>query len=184
MRQTFITIFFALALTACGVGGVPNRTPTASQALTGTAEWLEFETPQTRAELFNEVARNSLAQAGLPANEQSIFPVSNGNAFVAAPALDPKLDLLQAPDAGVIQLILDGKGDRWSEDRRDSLQGLSEREAVELIARSLIIHWGLNPEGPVRVDRAAGAPYAAAWVDGILKVNPSFVYLAAAPAAQ
>jgi len=33
---------------------------------------------------------------------------------------------------------------------------------------------------PVQVDRAAGAPYAAAWVDGALRLNPAFVLLAAA----
>ena len=32
---------------------------------------------------------------------------------------------------------------------------------------------------PVQVDRAAGAPYAAAYVDGILRINPAFLYLAA-----
>jgi hypothetical protein len=182
MRQNLNLILFAIALAGCGVGGAPNRVPTASQALTGTAEWLEFETPQTRADLFTDIAKSSITQAGQPATDQSLFPMLTNNEFVGAPALDPKTDLLQAPDAGVIQLVLDGNSERWSEDRRDSLQGLSEREAVELIARSLIHLWGLQPDGPVRVDRAAGAPYAAAWVDGILKVNPSFVYMAAAPA--
>jgi hypothetical protein len=32
----------------------------------------------------------------------------------------------------------------------------------------------------VRVDRALGAPYAAAYVDGVMRVNPAFLYLAAA----
>ena len=36
---------------------------------------------------------------------------------------------------------------------------------------------------PIVVERAAGAPWAAAYIDGILRVNPSFVYMAAAPAA-
>jgi len=180
MRKPLLLISCALALAACDVG--PNaRVHSASQALTGTAEWLEYESPQTRADLLREVANRSVFQAGQPASDQSMFPVLIGGDFVAAPGLDGKLDLLQAPDAGVVQIVLDDKGDRWSEDRRESFQGLSEREAVELIARSLIIHWGLPVSGPVRVDRAAGAPYAAAWVDGILKVNPSFVYMATAP---
>ncbi len=180
MRKSLI-IIAAFALAACDVGPGANRPHTASQALTGTAEWLEFESPQTRADLLKEVANRSAMQAGQPATEQSMFPVLINGEFFAAPALDPKADLLQAPDAGVVQLILDDKGDRWSEDRRESFQGLSEREAVELIARSLILHWNLPVSGPVRVDRVAGAPYAAAWVDGILKVNPSFVYMATAP---
>ena len=48
----------------------------------------------------------SVAQAGQPANEQSMFPVLLNGEFVAAPPLDPKADLLQAPDAGIVQLIL------------------------------------------------------------------------------
>jgi hypothetical protein len=34
---------------------------------------------------------------------------------------------------------------------------------------------------PVLVVRTSGAPYAAAWIDGTLRVNPAFVVMAAAP---
>ena len=183
MIRVLASSLLCLALAACGGEALANRTPSASQALTSTAEWLEFQTPAARADLFKEVAKNSIVQAGQPASDQSLFPILlDRGEFLSAPGLDPKLDLLDAPDAGALQLMLDGRGDRWSDDRRDSLQGLSEKEAVELIARSLLHHWGVSPSGAVRVDRAAGAPYAAAYVDGILRINPSFVYLAAAPA--
>ena len=70
--------------------------------------------------------------------------------------------------------------DPWPTDRRDSLGGLSEREAAELVARSLLSGWKVDDaQQTILVDRAAGAPYAAAWVDGILRVNPSLLYLAA-----
>ena len=62
-----------------------------------------------------------------------------------------------------------------------SFQGLSEREASELVARSLLFTWGVRPDGPVKVVRAAGAPYAAAYLDGVLRLNPAFVYMASAP---
>ncbi len=180
-------LIFVLAssfLAACGGGALPNsRTPSTSQALTGTAEWLEFEAPAVRADMFKDVARASQNQAGKPATGQILFPVMVNGEFVAAPGIDPRMDLLMAADAGAgIQLSFDGRGDRWSDDRRDSFQGLSEREAVELIARSLVQHWNIARDQRIRVDRVPGAPYAAAYMDGILRVNPAFVYMATATA--
>ena len=102
--------------------------------------------------------------------------------FVAAPALEPSSDLLGAGDAGApTDLVFETRGDRFAEDRRDAFQGLSEREAAELIARSLLTSWNLKPSGPVTVVRVPGAPYAAAWIDGQLRLNPSFVYMASTP---
>jgi hypothetical protein len=111
-----------------------------------------------------------------------LFPISQNGELVAAPGFEARMDLLQAPDAGgVLQLTFDGRtGERWPEERRDSLQGLSEREAAELVARTLMTLWGIPQLGPVQVDRVSGAPYAVAYVDGILRINPAFLYLAAA----
>lgn len=172
-----------VAVTGCGVGGVPVRVaPSARQALTGTPEQLEFETPATRVELYREVARISETEVNPAAQGPLLFPLSQGGEWVAAPGFESLPDLLQAPDAGArLQLSFDGRaGQRWPEDRRDSLQGLSEREAAELVARTLLTHWKVNPAAGVRVDRAPGAPYAVAYVDGILRINPAFLYMAAA----
>ncbi len=164
----------------CGVGASPARGVSASQALTGTAEWLEFEAPQVRLELFRDVARQSASQAG--SRGAVLFPMLVNGEFVAAPALETSTDLLGAGDAGApIDLLFENKGDRFAEDRRDAFQGLSEREAAELIARSLLTLWNLKPAGAVTVVRVPGAPYAAAWIDGQLRLNPSFVYMASAP---
>ncbi len=181
-RLALIISSFALLLTACGGPQSSQRAPSASSALTGTAEWLEFETPQVRREIFREVARASISQAGRPASEPVLFPMLVGTEFVAAPGFDPRVDLLLGADAGgQILFVLDGSIDRWTNDRRDSFGGLSEREAAELLARSLLTLWKVQPVGAVRVERAAGAPWAAAWIDGVLHVNPAFVYLATAP---
>ena len=178
-----------MTLTACGVGGSPVRASlTARQALTGTPELLEFETPATRQELLREVSRISESEQGLKAQAPVLFPISQNGELVAAPGFDVREDLLQSPGVGApLQLSFDGRaGERWPEDRRDSLQGLSEREAAELVARTLLAHWQIKPTGVVQVDRASGAPYAAAYVDGILRINPAFLYMAAAygPASQ
>lgn len=172
-----------LVLSACGVGGAASKGVTTSQALTGTAEWLEFESPQVRVELFRDVARRSSIEAGM--RGAVLFPMLVDGEFVAAPAIDTATDLLGASDAGAsnlpVDLVFEMKADRFADDRRDAFQGLSEREAAELIARSLINLWGVKPTGPVTVVRMPGAPYAAAWIDGQLRLNPSFVYMASAP---
>lgn len=171
-------------LTACGgVGNVSPRAPlTTRQALTNSPEMLEFESPSTRLDLFREVARQSETETGQAAKATVLFPITQNGELVAAPGFENHLDLFQAPDAGsAMQLVLDGRaGERWPEDRRDGLQGLSEREAAELVARTLLAQWGIQPAVAVQVERASGAPYAAAYVDGILRINPAFLYLAAA----
>jgi hypothetical protein len=159
-----------------------RASPGARQALTSPPELLEFESPSTRLELYREVARISETESGQAAQAPVLFPVSQSGELLAAPGIEPRTDLLQSPDAGgQWQLSFDGRAsERWPEDRRESLQGLSEREAAELVARTLLAHWKINPAGVVQVDRASGAPYAAAYVDGILRINPAFLYMAAA----
>lgn len=184
MRRWVASLLLSLVtLTGCGVGGAPVRASMgARQALTNPPELLEFETPSTRLELFREVARISETEAGQAAQAPVLFPITLGSDLVAAPGVEPRTDLLQSPDAGArLQLSFDGRaGERWPEDRREGLQGLSEREAAELVARTLLDHWRINPAGVVQVDRASGAPYAVAYVDGILRINPAFLYMAAA----
>lgn len=154
----------------------------ARQALTNPPEFLEFESPSTRLELYREVARQSVVEAGQAAQALVLFPVSRQGELLAARGFDPRMDLFQAPDAGApLELVFEsGGGERWPDDRREGLQGLSEREAAELVARTLLAHWGIEPDSAVQVDRASGAPYAVAYVDGILRINPAFLYLAAA----
>lgn len=181
MRR-LISLALPALLAACGTGVSSSRTVSAQQALTQTAEFLEFETVATRAELYRDVTRASIAQAGRTG--PVMFPVLKNGELVAAPGIDPRTDLLVSADAGAaLQLNLDSPGDAWSVDRRESFGGLSEREAAELVARSLLNLWGISSSTQIVVERAAGAPWAAAYIDGILRVNPSFVYMAAAPAA-
>lgn len=183
MRRWVPALLLSVVLTACGGTGVPARASlSARQALTSSPEALEFESASTRQELFRELARLSEQEEGQAAQALVLFPISQHGELVAAPGFESRMDLLQAPDAGgVLQLTFDGRtGEHWPEERRDALQGLSEREAAELVARTLLTHWGIAQTGPVQVDRVSGAPYAVAYVDGILRINPAFLYLAAA----
>lgn len=179
MKRLVLISLLGLFSAACGVGGLPAKAMTGSQALSGSAEWLEFESPTTRQELFRDVANQSQLQAGR--RGPVLFPMVKDGELVAAPALDPKQDLLSSLDAGSpVTVSFDTRGDLFGDDRREAFQGLSEREATELVARSLLQHWGVHPSGPVMVMRATGAPYAAAWSDGVLRINPAFVTMACA----
>jgi hypothetical protein len=179
MRRWVLSLLLAglPLLAGCGVGGVPTRAITAQQALTNNAELLEFEPVPARQELFRDVVRTSQLEAGRTGSDLVLFPIVLNGELTAAPALDTRADLLQGSgSAAVLELDFTGR-ERWPEERRESLQGLSEREAAELVARSLLDAWGLESEGTILVERASGAPWAAAWVDGILRINPSFLYL-------
>ena len=173
-----------LALTACEPPPVRRTAPTA--ALMEVPEALEFEPLAVRQELYRGVMRAAAQEAGqvVSPTGAALFPVSRGGTLVAAPAMEG-VDLFLSPDAGAgVLLSFEPRGtERWSDERTESLQGLSEREAAELVARTLLARWGVRPSGPVRVDRALGAPYAAAYVDGVLRINPAFVSLAAAASA-
>lgn len=175
-----VAVVASTLLLACGDPSAQPKTMTARQALTSNSEVLEFETPAARQELFRDIARSSQVEAGRETNDPVLFPViSDGRLVAAAPGLDTKADLLDAGHGGrPLQLAFNGR-EQWPEDRRDSLQGLSEREAAELVARSLLSRWGVTTGGEIVVERAAGAPYAAAYVDGMIRINPSFLYLAA-----
>lgn len=167
-------------VSGCGVGATTSPGLSTGQALTGTAEQLEFEPKVVRTRLFRDVVKQGQLQAGR-ADTTALFPMLVDGALVGAPALEGRVDLLGGQDAGAPHLLQFGSlGERFSEDRRDAYQGLSEREAAELIARALLARWGVTTAAAIPVVRAPGAPYAAAYLDGVLRLNPAFVYMAAA----
>lgn len=174
-----------LLLAACGevgMGAPPPSQPSLRQVLLDPPEQVEALPAQARADLFRSLLRAS--GTGTPDGLLALFPVVQNGAVRAAPPLEGRLDLLDGADGGEsLVLNLDGAvADRWPMDRREALQGLSERETAEIVARSLATRWGLRPRVALRVERAAGAPYAAAYAEGVLRLNPTLLYLAAAPA--
>jgi len=183
VRRSPLLLVLALAA-GCGEIG-PGMTapaaPTVREALLEPVEQVESLSPAIRAELYRALLRDSggEAQDGVLA----LFPMVQNGTLRAAPQLEGRLDLLEVPDGGEPLLLnLDGlSAERWPTDRSDSLQGLSEREAAELVARSLAARWSLRPKSALRVERASGVPYAAAYADGLLRINPNLLYLAAAP---
>lgn len=180
MRRLVLGAALAAVLGACGDPSLPVRTHSARQALTLDAAAIEFESASARQEMFRELARASQLQAEREGTDPVLFPTLRDGRLVAARPLEARSDLLQAPDAGApLALRFEGH-DPWPEERRDSLQGLSEREAAELVTRTLLSHWAITTDEEILVDRAEGAPYAVAYVDGVLRVNPVFLYMAAA----
>jgi hypothetical protein len=137
--------------------------------LAASPDLLEVEPLATRQALFREATSTTTLL---------LFPVIQSGQLRSAPPA--ARDLLQVPDAGApASLTFASEGiERWPSERRESLLGLSEREVAELVARTLLEQWGLRSAATIRVDRAVGAPYAVAYADGVLRVNPSFLYLA------
>ncbi len=178
----FITILAGGALlAACGGTNNSARTPALRWVLTSDAERLEFEGQPMLADLFNEASRISRMEPGSGTRTSPFLIIENGQS-VMAPGFDVHTDLLQPPDAGQpAQLAFGDRGEgRWPESRRPALGGLSEREAAEQVARSLVSLWGIQKNG-ILVVRAPNAPFAAAYTDdGTLRLNPAFLYMAAA----
>jgi hypothetical protein len=174
MRRSFLLLSLVALAVACGEplpasGGSGTNL---SQALAQSPDIVELEPLATRQALYRE---STGASAGA-----WLFPVIQQGQLRAGTAVSS--DLLQIPDAGTPAALAFPEGglERWPEERRESLQGLSEREAAEVVARSLLAHWGIKANASIRVDRAVGAAYAVAYADGVLRVNPSFLYLAVA----
>jgi hypothetical protein len=158
---------------------MPAHSQTARAALLQNAEAIELLPVQARQDLLHDVVHDSVQeQAGAADGALALFPFVQNGELRAAPALDGQGDLFEVPDAGEPTGLV-FEGEPWSEERRDSLQGLSEREAAELVARSLAARWNLRTHSALRVDRADGVPYAAAYADGVLRLNPVLLYLVA-----
>jgi hypothetical protein len=181
MRRLTLCLVLAQAFVLACDGTSPSRGHSVRATLTNPPELLEFETPSARHELYRELLRIQAAESGQVPGRPVLFPVTRGQRLLGAPALEAHADLLQAPQGEpALQLTFDESSEeKFSTARQDILQGLSEREVAELVARSLLSRWGIRAPTDVQVDRASGAPYAAAYVDGILRINPSFLYLAA-----
>ena len=178
--RVLISALLGLTLAACGDLVSPAREQTARAALLQTPEQVELLAPSVRQELYRMVVRDSgQEQVGGAEEALSLFPFVQNGELGTAPGLEGRGDLFEVPDAGdPASLVFEGEP--WSDERRDSLQGLSEREAAELVARSLAGRWSLHPPGALRVYRADGVPYAAAYADGALRLNPVLLYLVAA----
>jgi hypothetical protein len=174
-----ILAVFGLTAVACGDPSEPVHSQSARAALLQNPEAIELLSVPARQELFRTVVRDSAQeQPGSADGALTLFPFVQNGELKAAPALEGRGDLFELPDAGEpASLVFETDG--WSKERRDSLQGLSEREAAELVARSLAARWNLHAQGALRVDRADGVPYAAAYADGVLRLNPVLLYLVA-----
>ena len=175
-------LVFAATLAACGGTNNSARTPALRWVLTSDAERLEFESQPLLADLFNEAVRGSRTEAASSTKSTAPFLIIENGESAVAPGFDPHTDLLQSPDAGQpAQLTFGDRGEgRWPESRRAALGGLSEKEAAEQVARSLLWLWGIQSDS-VLVVRAPNAPFAAAYTDdGTLRLNPAFLYMAAA----
>jgi len=200
---------FACGLWACEEG-VSTFSPSLSleEALVSPAEMLEYESPATRQALWEELLHQAREQAQNPSHMLPLFPLSSPSGFVAKEglvepfhcskevlAMAPKeapLGLLEeeadskeeAPEFAPkeewaeLSLKMDERRESWSDTPREEWRGLSEREVMRCLALSLLAQWQVK--GEISVQRVTRSPYAAAYVEGSLRLNPAFVSLAAA----
>ena len=176
--RVFSLALLGLLAAACGDPSLPAQSQSARAALLESPEAIELLPLQTRQELIRAVVHDSAQEPAASDGAIALFPFVQNGELRAAPALEGRGDLFEVPDAGEPAALVFA-GEDWSLERRDSLQGLSEREAAEVVARSLAARWNVHPRGAMRVDRADGVPYAAAFVDGVLRLNPVLLYLVA-----
>jgi hypothetical protein len=164
-------------LSACGEN-MPLLSPALSleRALVSPAQMLEYEPLNARQTLWEELLAQAQEQALGTSHVQPLFTLFTSTGFVAkeGPAvLDNCFD--ESPD---LTLKLDGRKEAWSDTPREDWRGLSESDMARCLASALLTQWGI--QGEVSLQKVAKSPYAAAYVEGSLRLNPSFVSLSAA----
>ena len=176
MSRALISLFL-LSLFACESAIPQSRS--LDKLLSDQVELLGDISSAKRTELYNETVRRSNQEAGRPG--ASLFLIFTDGGFRAAPGLNPGKDLLTGLDAGSRPTIVFDESNPFSEERRETYGGLSEKEAAEFVTLALLQAWGLNDLPSVKVVRTPSSGYAAAYVDGVLRLNPSFLFVATAP---
>ena len=167
---------------ACGENASPvSPSLSLEKALVSSSEILEYETLSARLLLWEELLSQAQEQSLRPSQVQPLFPIFTSTGFVAKGFVTKEgpAELgncsTQSP-----QLLLkwDERREMWSDVPKEEWKGLSERDVARCLALSLLTQWQIK--GEVSLQRVAKSPYAAAYVEGSLRLNPSFVALAAA----
>jgi hypothetical protein len=163
---------------ACGES-VPavSSPPSLEKALVSPSGMLEYELSSTRQALWEELLAQAQEQATHPSHAQPLFPIFMSTGFVAK---EGPAELLHCFEAEALELVLkwDERRESWSDIPREDWRGLSERELARCLALSLLTQWQIK--GEVSLQKVPRSPYAAAYVEGSLRLNPAFVSLAAA----
>jgi hypothetical protein len=172
---------FALASSGCGPGVVvTSANPSELRAaLFASAEELSVTPDSDRSKLYDELVAVASDEASRQEPDAPVlFPVATDQRVVAAP-FSPNLDLLKPPaDAPDVELV--DTPERWSAEPQPGLMGATERGTAIDVSRSLLAEWHVTNH--VLVVRAPAVPFAAAFVDGQLRLNPALLYLAVAHA--
>jgi len=162
--------------TACGES-VPAVSPSLSleKALVSPSEMLEYESLLARQTLWEELLSQAQVQALGPSHVQPLFPIFTTTGFVAKEGPAELNCLKESPE---LVLKWDERRAAWNDAPKEEWRGLSERDIARCLALSLLAQWQIK--GEVSLQKVAKSPYAAAYVEGSLRLNPSFVSLAAA----
>ena len=151
-----------------------SPSPSVEKALVSSPEMLEYELLSTRQALLEELYSQAQEQAQNPSHIQPLFPFFTSMGFVAKQG--PAEPFLCPEDTSLV-LKFDERREKWGELPREEWRGLSEKEAARCLALSLLTQWQIK--GEVSLQRVTKSAYAAAYVEGSLRLNPSFLLLAA-----
>jgi len=162
-------------LAACGESA-STALPSLSleKALVSPPEILEYESASARHILWEELLAQAQEQALGTSHVQPLFPIFTSTGFVAK---EGPAKLGNCFESSELVLKLDERREAWSDTPREAWRGLSESDVARCLALSLLAQWHI--QGEVLLQKVAKSPYAAAYVEGSLRLNPAFVSLAA-----
>jgi hypothetical protein len=165
----------ALSVLGCGQGAASNSDQgSRADALISSPEELGLASLEVRAVFFEEVRSQSDQQArALQPDDLALFAVDRKEGLVPA-ALPAAHELLAGSSNSRVRCA-----EGWPIEPREELGWHSELDLAEKAAAALAMAAGIS-DSPIVVERAPEAPYAAVFVEGRLRLNPSLLYLAAA----
>jgi len=170
-------VLLALGLMACGPGGpIPTGAETLQEALALGADVSDVASVSRRSLLYQEARAQSEAEARAELVDGPALFVVEREGRLFAMSLPSAQTLLLGANRDV---DLESSAEAWPTEPRVGLKGESEKSLAARVGSALIMTAGLC-EGPIVVERESGAPYAAAFVQGRLRLNPVLLYLASA----
>ncbi len=195
LRHITLSLAGILLLIACG------ETPTAPRSISARSILMlapEMVALQANAEdAYLRLLQEAQTEASLGVRGVPEIFVQIERSVVSPAVIDARLDLLQAPDAGVQLQLSFSSSNASHQVPVERLHFLSEEQAALRVAHNFLTRSGISPpKGGVRVELSAGPPAIVYVADdsnaesgesteasdapqALMRINSTFLYLAA-----